>query len=282
MIPYVTIDLESWLGLDLQIFFVLVAIAIVVGVYVYDATARRGGLVDAKVAFHLPELAVLGGFTGAHLLHVLAYHPELMSQDPWVLFKIWGGLSSIGGFLGGALLGGIYLKLKKQNIIPYGDRIVFGLTAAWIFGRLGCTLSHDHPGIHSDFFLAVAYPGGSRHDLGFYEWLMTLVLMTIFVIMARKPRRSGLFMATAFLLYAPLRFAFDFLRISTGEWADRRYAGLTPAQYGVTALFLFGVYLLLTLKKRPLDIALWPKRVASTAADGNGQTIENKTENGPL
>lgn len=282
MVPYVTIDLESWLGIDLQIFFVLVAIAIVVGVVVYDTSARRGGLVDAKVAFHLPELAVLGGFTGAHLLHVLAYHPELLSQDPWVLFKIWGGISSIGGFLGGALLGGVYLKLKKQKIIPYGDRIVFGMTAAWIFGRLGCTLSHDHPGLKSDFFLAVAYPGGARHDLGFYEWLMTLVLMAIFIVMARKPRRSGLFMATAFLIYAPLRFAFDFLRISSGEWADRRYAGLTPAQYGVTALFALGVYLLLTLKKRPMDVALWPKDGRRPKPEGRAETTEKKTENTPL
>ena len=42
------------------------------------------------------------------------------------------------------------------------------------------------------------------------------------------------------LLYAPLRFALDFLRVD-----NARYAGLTPAQYvmvGLLAVGLFGYF----------------------------------------
>ena len=46
------------------------------------------------------------------------------------------------------------------------------------------------------------------------------------------------------VLYAPCRFALDFLRASDLSFVDRRYAGLTPAQYVVVALLGLGVWLL--------------------------------------
>ncbi|WP_437593604.1 hypothetical protein [Sorangium sp. So ce1000] len=42
------------------------------------------------------------------------------------------------------------------------------------------------------------------------------------------------------VLYAPVRFLLDFLRI-----VDVRYAGLTPGQYGAIALFIAGLVLLI-------------------------------------
>ena len=48
-------------------------------------------------------------------------------------------------------------------------------------------------------------------------------------------------MAVILLMYAPVRFGFDFLRAPDVRFADSRYLGLTPAQYGVIALFFVGV-----------------------------------------
>ena len=35
-----------------------------------------------------------------------------------------------------------------------------------MFGRMGCSIAHDHPGLESDLWFAVQYPHGGRFDLG--------------------------------------------------------------------------------------------------------------------
>ena len=65
------------------------------------------------------------------------------------------------------------------------------------------------------------------HDLGWYEFLFTgLIIVPVFLVLNRKPRQPGFFLITFLLLYIPGRFLLDFLRLG-----DARYAGLTPAQY---------------------------------------------------
>jgi hypothetical protein len=62
--------------------------------------------------------------------------------------------------------------------------------ASWVL-VLGCTIDHDHPGIHSHFILAVKYPDGARHDLGFYEWLFTIGLIVVLLFIRRADFPSG-------------------------------------------------------------------------------------------
>lgn len=257
MIPYLEVGSFDVFGLELRPFFLLVVSGVILGVVCYDRICKRGGLIDRRIALHLPEICVLGGFIGAHLVHVVFYDPEEMSRDAWVLFKIWGGYSSIGGFLGGMLAGIAYIKWKKQDILPYGDRLLFGLSTGWILGRTGCAVTHDHPGALTDFPLAVMFPDGPRHDMGLYELWLTIVIVIVLFLISRKPRRSSAHMVVILLMYSTARFFLDFLRATDTKFVDERYLGLTPAQYGTIALFAAGVYLALTLRKRPMDAALF-------------------------
>jgi phosphatidylglycerol:prolipoprotein diacylglycerol transferase len=153
-------------------------------------------------------------------------------------------LSSFGGFTGAALT---YLYLSRKEKIPrlpYADSVALGLAVGWIFGRLGCTTAHDHPGRHTSFFLAVRYPDGPRHDLGLYELLFTIVLTAILFWYAKKPRPAGRLIGLFALLYAPVRFFLDFLRATDVSRPDERYAGLTPAQWACMGAFALGVWLL--------------------------------------
>lgn len=259
-LPYFTlppIDLTA-LGLGrLDWFTVFVFTAVVVGVLVYDRAAARGG-VDPKSARVLPEVAVVGGFIGAHLVHVLAYHPELLQEDPWVLLKLWAGISSVGGFAGGALAAAVFLRLRRQPFIPYADRLVVGLTAAWIFGRLGCATSHDHPGALTSFPLGVAYPDGVRHDLGLYELALTvLVLVPLVWLVARRPRRVGVLTAAWLVVYGAARLGLDTLRATDRSFVDARYLGLTPAQYASAFMIVAGVSLWVVGRR-----ASWPVQPA--------------------
>jgi phosphatidylglycerol---prolipoprotein diacylglyceryl transferase len=250
MIPYWNFQLGTFAGVEIHMFIVLVAVAIVIGdrIAVYQAVKRGLDVRDVK---YMNYWIVVGGFVGAHLVSVIFYYPDRIKENPWVLLYIWAGLSSYGGFLGSILIYGWMNRRIKLPRLPYADSVLLGLAPAWVLGRLGCFTAHDHPGRYTQFFLAVKYPEGTRHDLGLYEALLTAVITFILYRYARRPRLAGTLPALACLLYAPMRFGLDFLRATDGEHPDPRYAGLTPAQWACVACFGFGFYLLKWIKTRP-------------------------------
>ncbi len=286
-IPWFTlppIDLTG-LGLGkLYWFSIFVVAGIVLGVIFYDRIIGRGGDIHWRTARMLPEAAVIGGFIGAHLVHVLAYHPELMDEDPWILLKFWAGISSIGGFFGGAIAVIALLKYYRQPLISHGDRLLFALAVGWAFGRFGCATSHDHPGALTDFPLGVAFPDGVRHDLGLYEFLYTaLLLLPLLFWLSRRRFRTGTLMATILVTYAPLRFGLDFLRATDREFVDARYGGLTPAQYGVMFIFAAGLYLVWAARRQgwALQPPLWGPDAVELARPAPAESEDPAGESAP-
>lgn len=237
-------------GLQLQPFGLLVGTAVLMGVWMAKRRARQAGVPEKEIQDAI-FWAVVPGFLMAHWWTVFLYHPDWIETRGWtIIFKFWEGLSSFGGFFG-ALIGlTAYFKYLRKPWLKHAEIIAQGLTLGWIFGRMGCSLVHDHPGKHTDFFLAVNYPDGPRHDLGIYEFLYTLVvLFPLSLWLHRRKARTGIYLVSMVLLYAPVRFVFDFLRVEDRLEADVRYAGLTPAQYGCIAVFMIAVWLLMRLRR---------------------------------
>jgi len=233
--------------ITLYAFDILVAVAIVIGVRMSAKRAEKFGL-DPEIIYDTSLWAVLPGFIGAHLFAQILYSPEEILKDPLSLLRIWSHLSSIGGFIGGTAGIMYYFRSRKIPFWPYMDVIVYGFAIAWIFGRLGCTVSFDHPGALTDFFLGMQFPGskeissGVRHNLGFYEFLWAVGLSAFFTA-SKKQRFVGWYLLTAGLAYFPLRFAADFLRA-----ADAVYLGLTPAQLAIIPAM--GLTIWLYLRRR--------------------------------
>ena len=281
-IPPITIGSETLYAFDM-----FVALAILVGVIVADRRAKRRGL-DRRIISDVALWAVIPGFIVSHLVSIFFYFPErLSSDDPWLLLRLWDGMSSLGGFLGGA--GGViyFFRRRKLPLWPYSNAIVFGFTVAWIFGRAACTVAHDHPGILSDFILAVDYPkaftyggvehpAGPRHDLGWYECLWAIAMSSFFFLRRNKPEFAGFHTAVFVLAYVPIRFINDFLRIPDASGGDERYLGLTPAQYICIALLPVGLWLL--RQRRADNHILTPDSKVHIFPDGTPAII-SKSEN---
>lgn len=169
---------------------------------------------------------VLGGYYISHWVSIALYFPDLLT-DVAALLNPRGLISSFGGMYGGGLLAVLYLRRVGLPVWRHMDALVYGFVGGYVFGRAGCFAIHDHPGRVTDFFLGVEMNGIVRHDLGFYEmWLMLglLILLTLLASNGRPP--DALPTAVALSIYAPVRFAFDALRV-----ADPIYAGLTPGQW---------------------------------------------------
>jgi hypothetical protein len=167
--------------------------------------------------------------------------------------------------------------------VAYLDAIAFVFPVGLAIGRFGCTLAHDHPGMVTNFPLAIslesesariyirgvydaaglAPPTGAAtmgfHDLGFYECLfLTLVLIPAFAYWDRRRRSPGFYLIAFAALYLPVRFALDFLRVS-----DVRYIHLTPAQW--SAVLILATLPLAALSRRKLRFVLGGAVILATA-----------------
>jgi phosphatidylglycerol:prolipoprotein diacylglycerol transferase len=195
--------------------------------------------------FNLIIYLVFAAIIGGRLGYVLFYDFLYFWENPINIFKMWdGGMSSFGGFIGVAI---VMLFWKEENKLKLLDTLTIPFASAWIIGRIGCFLIHDHPGKFTNFFLAVRFPSATMHDMAFYEILLFLPFLLFFIIPEKwhkmlKMRNNfptGLLFTSLIIYYSFFRFFLDFLRV-----LDTKYLGLTPAQYGAIIFFIFGLMLL--------------------------------------
>ncbi|MFZ5441620.1 MAG: prolipoprotein diacylglyceryl transferase [Myxococcota bacterium] len=250
MVPYFELPaLNLPFGQRIDIFGVLSAAGVVLGAWLAAREARRYWPGRDQPLRDVVTWAVVFGLFGGHFMHLFAYHPELLTpRDPFYVLRFWDGLSSMGGVLGALL--GIFLFFRKikEPVSPFLDALALGTAPGWMVARIGCFLVHDHPGVRTDFFLAVDFPatpyGGPRHDLGLYDVFVLAALSVVLYALKQRRPRQGRLMGVLALGYSIPRFFLDFLRASDLSFVDRRYLGLTPAQYVVVGLAVTGVWLL--------------------------------------
>jgi phosphatidylglycerol:prolipoprotein diacylglycerol transferase len=262
-------------------FGTLVALGVYIGSVVATRHARERGL-DTKKMNEFIYWVVGLGFVGGHVLDAIFYHPDHVAKNPAYLFMLWEGLSSYGGFIG-AIIGAIaYRYTKKEKILPYCESVCSAFPLAWVFGRAGCAMVHDHPGRLSDAWFAVRYPMGDsfvgRFDLGLYEFLLTIPLAITYLILWRRgPRRGdGFFVGLMCVAYAPVRFFLDFLREVEKNGvgmsgADPRYGGLTPAQWACFGLFALGIYFIRLSMRTPVSDQPGPSEPVPSARVAAGE-----------
>lgn len=241
MIPYYQAPSLKLGPLTLEPFGIFVAIGILLAARLMGKQAQRDGLDPNPLADYAPWGVGVGIVMG-HLVHLFGYHPEELSKSPFQIFRVWDGLSSFGGLLGGILAAVVFFRLRKLRFHDYADAFALAVAPGWAVARIGCFAVHDHPGVHTDFFLAVAFPGGPRHDLGLYDAVFLFALTGVLYALRHAGKLKGRLLPLLSLLYACGRFGFDFLRASDMAYVDARYFGLTPAQYGSIGLVLYGLW----------------------------------------
>ncbi len=279
MIPYWDPPALSLGPATVRAFGLMVALGLLAGVLLAERKLRRDGW-DPRLMGPILVINIVAILVGGHLGHVLMYEPEQLvgegarfaalfdrlasGQRPDRLpnlLRLGEGLSSFGGFIGVAVLGTIWVRWRKVTVWPYLDSCMLGFTAAWTLGRIGCFLTHDHPGVVTGFLLGVqgTCPGdlpatAACHPLGLYEALWSAAMFVWFWRADRTPRHPGWFFGWWCVSYGPCRLALDFLRHPSG---DTRYLGLTPAQYGSVLLLVIGVVVLRVMKDRPSMRGTW-------------------------
>jgi len=263
-LPYIHIPALD-LGIPIQPFGVLVATGVLLGAELARRYALRRGVDDDDMRT-LTGWSVACGFIGAHVFDAVFYNTDKLLKEPILILKLWDGISSYGGFIGGITGLLIYLWRHKKWPALFADIAMVGMLPGFTIGRIGCSIVHDHIGSPTHFVLGVDYPvefarqhGFSEamrlHNLGFYEllYLIPINVLVLWLAFGRKRNPAGLLAALTAALYAPVRFFLEFLRLDD---TDPRRFGLTFAQWMSIAALLAAIYAVIRIIRRGVPAPL--------------------------
>jgi phosphatidylglycerol:prolipoprotein diacylglycerol transferase len=282
-LPYFHLG-ELHIGIPIQWFGMIVAVGVLIGATPLRRYAEWHGVSDDHIRGLLTWI-MISGFLGAHELDMIAYQwdrigdttvvtpaswwPGFLPTGLWpsnwpLVLRIWDGISSYGGFIGGAIGFSLYVWWKRLPARLFADITIVGLLPAFSIGRIGCTVVSDHVGAAVDVdrwyaflamdyprkinlaHLAETYPGTSEYirawNLGLVEFLYLVPVNLLILWLAFRPSKrmpAGFITVLTGVLYAPVRFFLDFLR---PEDTDPRYLGLTFAQWASILAFGAAVY----------------------------------------
>jgi len=282
-LPYFHRGTLDIIGLPIQWFGVIVAAGVLIGATPLRRYAEWHGVSDEHIR-GLLTWVMISGFLGAHEFDVVAYQwgrlsepmntpagwwPGFLPSGLWpsnwpLVIRIWDGISSYGGFIGGAIGFAVYVWWKRLPVRLFADITIVGLLPAFSIGRIGCTVVSDHIGAKVDVeswysFLAMdyprklnpgrlaeIYPGTSEFirawNLGLVEFLYLVPVNIVILWLAFRPSKrmpAGFITVLTGLLYAPVRFFLDFLRPAD---TDPPLWGLTFAQWSSILAFAVALY----------------------------------------
>jgi phosphatidylglycerol:prolipoprotein diacylglycerol transferase len=263
VIPYFEFPSIQLGPITIEVFGIFAALGVWAGSEMAARAARWDGL-DERPMREYAVWGVAAGVVVGHLVHVLLYHPEEL-RDPWRILAVWAGLSSMGGLLGAVIAAGVFFRVRRVRFHDYADAFALAIAPGWGIARLGCFAVHDHPGVLTDFPLAVQFPGGPRHDLGFYDAIALFAIAAVVHGLRSRGVLRGRLLAVVALLYGTQRFFMDFLRASDVGYPDARYLGLTPAQYFCFGLWAYALWRFAAPRQREIPIA----DSAQTASNAN-------------
>ena len=215
MIPYFPQPVLHLGPFEIRAFGVLMVTAVLIGGRNMILRAHRMGI-PAEQMFRFCFWIFVGGMIGAHVAKTVMDGYPAFAADPTLLFRSSIGIRSLGGISGGFLSGLLWCRIRRLSLfetLRRLDIVAFVTPLAWMFGRLGCALAHDHRGIPSTSWIAVNFPEGPRYDLGLIEFLFLIGLVVLFYVLDRRPRPVGFFFGLYGVVYGGFRIWLDTLHI---------------------------------------------------------------------
>ena len=216
----------------IHLYGLVIGIAIITGLWLMEIQAKKHQ-VSSDNFYKLSCIILFGGIVGARLYHV-ATDFHLYQNQLSDIFKVWqGGMSIIGGVLGGALSVWAFLRFsslgKKINLAMILDLSVFGLPVAQAIGRCGNFFNQELYGLPTQLpwkiYIEPAYRLIGYEQFSYFQplFLYEMILMLLFaggVWWGQKQSwlsgfsiGSGRLFYLYIYYYSFIRFWLDFIRI---------------------------------------------------------------------
>jgi phosphatidylglycerol:prolipoprotein diacylglycerol transferase len=233
-------------GFEVTSFGAMVAIAALVGLWLFRRELRRRRLPDEAADSAIAGL--LGGLAGAKLLYVSEH---MADAGVWDLLTDRGGMSWFGGLAGGLGAGLLMMVVKRWPVIPVLSAATPALALGHLLGRIGCFLVGDDYGRPTSLPWGVAFPEGLPpidvpvHPTQLYEAAFLAPVTWLLIRWRRQGVADRVVIGRYLVLTAAFRFALEFLRLNT-----RVLGPLTVAHLFALAAVAVGLVLAARAKGR--------------------------------
>lgn len=222
--------------ISISSFNVMVALAIIVGFFIFFKEANRLGLKNKKIILDLFLISVVTGIIGARIQHIIFDgFFDIYIQKPIAMLYIWkGGLAFYGGVILAFFSIIVYLSIKKEPVIKYLDAISYSAALGISIGRIGCFLNGCCFGKISNSIFSVVFPPysdaarnqfnnniiKSLSDTPFpviptqlYSVIFNFIIfLFMYFIVRKKYKKDGVPIGIWLSLYAVSRFIIEFFR----------------------------------------------------------------------
>ena len=238
----------KWYGLLIATGFLLAVIYAMV--MCKKMNINRSRLLDTII------VGLIAGVIGARLYYVIFYPGDKFIKDPISIFYIHeGGLGIYGGIIGALLVGGLFAKFRKQNVLAVLDIGVLGFLIGQAIGRWGNFVNQEAFGgptslpwgMVSENSLAVS-PDSPVHPCFFYESMWCVLGFIVLHIFTTKFRQyDGQTFLLYLIWYGTGRFFIEALR------TDSLYVPYLPikvSQLVAVVTILAGIVLLIVFRNR--------------------------------
>jgi phosphatidylglycerol:prolipoprotein diacylglycerol transferase len=231
---------------EVTTFGALVAIAALVGLWIFGRETQRSGLpsnaVDAAMA------GVIGGLVGAKLIWAI----EFRGEAPFLsLLLSRGGLSWFGGLAGGVTTGLWFLRRQRVPLMKALSAAAPALAVGHAIGRIGCFLVGDDYGRPTDLPWGVAFPRGLPptsipvHPTQLYETAALTAIAWLLLRWRRQKVADAVVFGRYLVLAGAARFLIEFIRVNL-----RVLGPLTLAHLISLSVVIIGVSMLLMGPRR--------------------------------
>lgn len=212
-------------SVTLHTYGLMMASALLVGIYVSSRFARRAGL-DPGTVWNLGVYMALAGLLGSKLLLVLSVWSTNSGnvREFFSLNTLFAGGVWYGGLLLATTVCGVYAWWNRMSFAALGDVYSPGVAAGYALGRLGCFSAGCCWGKPLEAAWAVTFtdPYSARvvgvplgiplHPTQLYSAAASALIFLLLVFLWRRRRFNGQIFAAYMMLYAVARFAIEFYR----------------------------------------------------------------------
>jgi phosphatidylglycerol:prolipoprotein diacylglycerol transferase len=129
--------------------------------YLMKWLARNGygSLGENQVGDFIFYAALFGVLVGGRIGYVLFYRPNMLTEDPVGIFRVWdGGMASHGGILGLIIFSAIYARRHRISWTGIGDNLVTAAPIGIFFGRLANFINGELYGRTTNVPWAMQFP----------------------------------------------------------------------------------------------------------------------------
>ena len=198
--------------------------------------------------FYNGVVSIAVGFGAAAVFQALYNYIE----NPEAGFHFTGGITFIGGLIGGAacflIIYFIFRKKYTSRLIDVLSIIPSCILIAHGFGRIGCFFAGCCHGIETDSFLGVKFPELENpvYPTQLYEAIFLFIMFAIcsyLVIKKDYKHNLSLYLIT----YGIFRFLIEFIR---GDERGEFLKIMSPSQFWSVLMVILGVALFFILEKQ--------------------------------